>query len=131
MAKKAAIQEFQDLNEIKLGKLEGKLITYEMEIKPKNIKYALTDEEWILAMQEELNQFERNAVWSLVDHPSNTNVIGTKWIYKNKSDESGNVIRNKVKLVAQGYSQLEGVNFDETFAPVARLESVRLLYDIK
>ncbi|KAL5769722.1 hypothetical protein ACOSP7_013876 [Xanthoceras sorbifolium] len=56
-----------------------------------------------------------------------TNVIGTKWIFKNKSDENGNVVRNKARLVAQGYTQLEGVDFDETFAPVARLESIRLL----
>ena len=78
-------------------------------------------------MQEELEQFERNDVWTLVPRPEEINVIGTKWIFKNKSDEFGNVVRNKARLVAQGYTQVEGIDFDETFAPVARLESIRLL----
>ncbi|XP_062028686.1 uncharacterized protein LOC133744627 [Rosa rugosa] len=93
----------------------------------KNAREALLDDQWISAMQEELNQFARNDVWYLVPRPSNCNVIGTKWIFRNKSDEKGNVIRNKARLVTQGYSQVEGLDFDETFAPVARLESVRLL----
>ena len=59
--------------------------------------------------------------------PLDNSVIGIKWIFRNKMDESGNVIRNKTRLVAQGYSQEEGINFDETYAPVARLESIRLL----
>ena len=62
--------------------------------------------------------------------PSHVNVIGTKWIFKNKSDEFGTIVRNKARLVAQGYTQIEGVDFDETFAPVARLESIRLLLAI-
>jgi len=69
-------------------------------------------------------------VWTLVPRPSDHNVIGTKWIFKNKSDEHGTVIRNKARLVAQGYTQIEGVDFDETFAPVARLESIRILLSI-
>ncbi|KAK0593854.1 hypothetical protein LWI29_019494 [Acer saccharum] len=81
-------------------------------------------------MQEELNQFERNEVWTLVPRPKTTNVIGTKWIFRNKSDEDGNIVRNKARLVAQGYSQIEGIDFEETFAPVARLESIRLLLSI-
>ena len=81
-------------------------------------------------MQEELDQFTRNEVWILVPRPSHTNVIGTKWIFKNKTDEFGTIIRNKARLVAQGYTQVEGIDFDETFAPVARLESIRLLLDI-
>jgi hypothetical protein len=92
---------------------------------PKNVKEALTDEAWIEAMQEELNQFERSEVWDLVPRPEDVNVIGTKWVYKNKSDENGTVTRNKARLVAQGYTQIEGLDFDETFAPVARLESIR------
>ncbi|KAK1628713.1 hypothetical protein QYE76_003028 [Lolium multiflorum] len=76
-------------------------------------------------MQEELNNFNRNDVWTLMKRPNHCrNVIGTKWIFKNKQDESGTVIRNKARLVAQGYSQVEG---GETFAPVARLESTRIL----
>ena len=81
-------------------------------------------------MEEELNQFARNDVWYLVPRPKNTNVIGTKWIYKNKTDNEGNVVRNKARLVAQGYTQVEGIDFDETFAPVARLESIRLLFAV-
>ena len=99
-------------------------------IEPKNVKEALGDEAWILAMQEELDQFTRNNVWKLVPRPTDTNVIGTKWIFKNKSDEFGNIVRNKARLVAQGYTQVEGIDFDETFALVARLGSIRLLLSI-
>ena len=74
--------------------------------------------------------FFRNDVWELVPRPTGVNVIGTKWILKNKSDEHGTVIKNKSRLVAQGYTQVEGVDFDETFAPVARLESIRILLAI-
>ncbi|CAL8149463.1 unnamed protein product [Prunus armeniaca] len=81
-------------------------------------------------MHEELNQFVRNDVWYLVPRPVHTNVIGTKWIFRNKIDEQGNVVRNKARLVAQGYTRMEGIDFNETFAPVARLESVRLLLAI-
>jgi hypothetical protein len=69
-------------------------------------------------------------VWTLVPRPSDHNVIGTKWIFKNKSDEHGTVIRNKARLFAQGYTQIEGVDFDETFTLVARLESIRILLSI-
>ena len=81
-------------------------------------------------MHEELHQFVQNNVWELVPKPKGVNVIGTKWIFKNKSDEHGTVIRNKSRLVAQGYAQVEGIDFDETFAPVARLESIRILLAI-
>lgn len=81
-------------------------------------------------MQEELNQFTKNEVWDLVPRPTDANIIGTKWIFVNKSDEHENVVRNKARLVAQGYSQIEGLDFDETFALVARLESIRLLLAI-
>ncbi|KAK0577509.1 hypothetical protein LWI29_034213 [Acer saccharum] len=103
---------------------------YTSQIEPKKVEEALNDEFWVLAMQEELNQFERNEVWTLVPRPKTTNVIGTKWIFRNKSDEDGNIVRNKARLVAQGYSQIEGIDFEETFAPVARLESIRLLLSI-
>ncbi|KAK0575613.1 hypothetical protein LWI29_003738 [Acer saccharum] len=103
---------------------------YTSQIEPKKVEEALNDEFWVLAMQEELNQFERNEVWTLVPRPKTTNVIGTKWIFRNKSDEDGNIVRNKARLVTQGYSQIEGIDFEETFAPVARLESIRLLLSI-
>ena len=79
-------------------------------------------------MHEELNNFKRNKVWRLVEKPKGCrNVIGTKWIFKNKQDENGIVVRNKARLVAQGFSQVEGIDYGETYAPVARLESIRIL----
>jgi hypothetical protein len=78
-------------------------------------------------MHEELENFERYQVWTLVDPPRDVNVIGIKWVFKNKQGEDGEVVRNKARLVAQGYSQVEGLDFGETFAPVARLEAIRIL----
>jgi hypothetical protein len=77
-------------------------------------------------MHEELENFERNQVWTLVDPPRDVNVIGTKWVFKNKQGEDGEVVR-KACLVAQGYSQVEGLDFGETFPPVAHLEAIRIL----
>ena len=96
-------------------------------LEPRNVESALDDSYWILAMQDELSQFSRNHVWDLVPKPKDSTVIGTKWVFRNKLDEDGNVVRNKARLVAQGYSQEEGIDFDETYAPVARLEAIRLL----
>ena len=95
-------------------------------IEPKTISEALTDSNWNTAMQEELNQFERSEVWQLVPRPTNKTIIGTKWVFRNKMDEDGTVIRNKARLVAQGYRQEEGIDYDQTFAPVARLEAIRM-----
>jgi hypothetical protein len=78
-------------------------------------------------MHEELENFERNQVWTLVDPSRDVNVIGTKWIVKNKHGEDGEVVWNKARLVAQGYSQVEGLDFGETFTPVARLEAIKIL----
>ncbi|GKA40561.1 retrovirus-related pol polyprotein from transposon TNT 1-94 [Tanacetum coccineum] len=83
---------------------------------PKNVNEALGDESWIVAMQEELNQFIANDVWELVPQPKNMTVIGTKWVFRNKLDENGIVSRNKARLVAQGYNQQEGIDYDETYA---------------
>ncbi|GJZ11543.1 retrovirus-related pol polyprotein from transposon TNT 1-94, partial [Tanacetum coccineum] len=96
-------------------------------IEPKNVNEALGDESWIVAMQEELNQFVANDVWELVPQPRNMTIIGTKWVFRNKLDENGIVSRNKARLVAQGYNQQEGIDYDETYALVARLESIRIL----
>jgi hypothetical protein len=93
---------------------------------PYRIEDALRDPDWVLAMQEELNNFTRNEVWHLVPRP-NQNVVGTKWVFRNKQDKHGVVTRNKARLVAKGYSQVEGLDFDETYAPVAILESIRIL----
>jgi hypothetical protein len=95
-------------------------------IEPYRVEDALRDSDWVLAMQEELNNFMRNEVWHLVPRP-NQNVVGTKWVFRNKLDEHGVVIRNKARLVAKGYSQVEGLDFGETYAPIARLESIRIL----
>ena len=78
-------------------------------------------------MHEELNNFSWNQVWVLVERPKNYNVIGSKWVFRNKQNEDGMVVRNKARLVAQGFTQVEGFDFDETFAPVARLEAIRIL----
>jgi hypothetical protein len=78
-------------------------------------------------MHEELENFERNQAWTLVDPPHDVNVIGTKWGFKNKYGEDGEVVRNKARLVAQGFSQVEGLDFRGTFAPVAHLEVIRIL----
>nr|AAX96275.1 retrotransposon protein, putative, unclassified [Oryza sativa Japonica Group]ABA93378.1 retrotransposon protein, putative, unclassified [Oryza sativa Japonica Group] len=94
---------------------------------PKDVSHALSDESWINAMHEELENFERNKVWTLVEPPSGHNIIGTKWVFKNKQNEDGLIVRNKARFVAQGFTQVEGLDFDETFAPVARIEAIRLL----
>jgi hypothetical protein len=95
-------------------------------LEPLKVEEALSDLDWIITMQEELNNFTRNEVWSLVERPKQ-NVIGTKWVFRNKQDEHGVVTRNKARLVAQGFTQVEGLDFGETYAPVARLESIRIL----
>ena len=77
-------------------------------------------------MQAELSEFERNKVWRLIPKPVDVSIVGLKWIYKNKTDKDGNIIRNKARLVVKGYSQQEGIDYEETFAPVARLEAVRI-----
>ncbi|KAK1424178.1 hypothetical protein QVD17_19498 [Tagetes erecta] len=96
------------------------------QVVPKNISEALQDNSWIEAMQEELLQFRKQEVWKLVDLPEGENAIGTRWLYKNKPDERGIVVRNKARLIAQGYTQEEGIDYEEVFAPVARLEAIRV-----
>ncbi|KAK1414914.1 hypothetical protein QVD17_30677 [Tagetes erecta] len=93
---------------------------------PNNISEALKDSSWIKAMQEELLQFQIQNVWTLVDLPEGHYAIGTRWLYRNKSHERGIVLRNKARLIAQGYTQEEGIDYEEVFAPVAHLEAIRL-----
>jgi hypothetical protein len=95
-------------------------------IEPFRVEEALQDTDWVLAMQEELNNFKRNEVWSLVPRPKQ-NVVGTNWVFRNKQYEHRVVTRNKARLVAKGYAQVAGLDFEETFAPMARLESIRIL----
>ncbi|GJR68712.1 hypothetical protein Tco_0014777 [Tanacetum coccineum] len=96
------------------------------QIEPNRVSKALSDPAWVEAMQEELLQFELQKVWILVDLPKGKRPIGLKWIFKNKTDERGIVIRNKARLVAQGHTQEEGIDYDDIFAPVARIEAIRL-----
>ncbi|GJX86089.1 putative ribonuclease H-like domain-containing protein [Tanacetum coccineum] len=93
---------------------------------PKKVIHALKDPRWIEAMYEELLQFKLQEVWTLVDLPNGKRAIGSKWIFRNKKDERGIVIRNKARLVAQGYTKEERIDYDEVFAPVARIEAIRL-----
>ncbi|GJY20605.1 retrovirus-related pol polyprotein from transposon TNT 1-94 [Tanacetum coccineum] len=95
-------------------------------VEPKTYKDALTQSCWIEAMQEELHEFERLEVWELVPRPDKVMVITLKWIYKVKLDELGGILKNKARLVARGYRQEEGIDFEESFAPVARLEAIRI-----
>ncbi|GJZ30046.1 ribonuclease H-like domain-containing protein [Tanacetum coccineum] len=96
------------------------------QVEPKKVIQALTDPSWIEAMQDELLQFKLQKVWTLVDLPYDKRTIGTKWVYRNKKYERVIMIRNKARLVAQGYTQEEGIDYDEIFAPVARIEAIRL-----
>jgi transposase InsO family protein len=96
-------------------------------LEPNRVDDALRDPDWVNAMHEELNNFTQNQVWDLVERPKNYNVIGTKWVFRNKQNEDGLVVRNKARLVAQGFTQVVGLDFGETFSPVARLEAIRIL----
>jgi hypothetical protein len=96
---------------------------------PKDIEHALSDHNWVNSMYEELENFERNQVWELVDPPPECKPIGTKWVWKNKEGEKGEVVINKLRLVAQGYNQKEGIDYKETFAPVAHLEVISILLE--
>jgi hypothetical protein len=96
-------------------------------IEPNCFEEANKDEFWKKAMDEELDQIEKNDTWELVPRPKNKNVIDTKWVFRNKLNEDGHVTRNKARLVCKGYAQVEGIDFEETFAPVARMEAICLL----
>jgi hypothetical protein len=96
-------------------------------IEPNYFEEASKDEFWNKAMAEELDQIEKNDTWELVPRPKNKNVIGTKWVFRNKLNEDGQVTRNKARLVCKGYAQIEGIDFEETYAPVARMEAICLL----
>jgi hypothetical protein len=95
-------------------------------VKPFKVEDVLRDPDWLVTMQEELKNFNGNQVWFLVER-SKQNIVGTKWVFCNKQDEHEVVISNKARLVAKGYSQVECLEFDETFTPVGRLESIRIL----
>ncbi|GJX20159.1 retrovirus-related pol polyprotein from transposon TNT 1-94 [Tanacetum coccineum] len=96
------------------------------EKEPKKVSKALKHPRWVDAMQDELNQFARNKVWTLVPAPYGKTIIRSKWAFRNKRDDTRIVIKNKARLVAQGCNHQEGIDYDDTFAPVARLEAIRI-----
>ncbi|GKB27184.1 retrovirus-related pol polyprotein from transposon TNT 1-94 [Tanacetum coccineum] len=96
------------------------------KVEPKNFTSAVTEDCWFQAMQEEIHEFDRLDVWELVPPPDSAMIIALKWIYKVKLDEYGDVLKNKARLVAKGFRQEEGLDFEESFAPVARLEAIRI-----
>ncbi|GJS07308.1 retrovirus-related pol polyprotein from transposon TNT 1-94 [Tanacetum coccineum] len=95
-------------------------------IKPENFKSAITEDCWFQAMQDEIHEFDRLQVWELVPRPDYVMIIALKWIYKVKLDKYGDVLKNKARLVAKGYRQEEGIDFEELFAPVARIVAIRI-----
>ncbi|GJW82790.1 retrovirus-related pol polyprotein from transposon TNT 1-94 [Tanacetum coccineum] len=96
------------------------------KVKPENFKSAITEDYWFQAMQDEIHEFDQLQVWELVPQPDYVMIIALKWIYKVKLDEYDYVLKNKARLVAKGYRQEEGIDFEESFAPVARIEAIRI-----
>ncbi|GKD29619.1 retrovirus-related pol polyprotein from transposon TNT 1-94 [Tanacetum coccineum] len=117
-------QIIRDLNSAPLTRRMTKNLEDHEE--PKKVIHALKDPSWIEAMQDELLQFKLQKVWTLVDLPNGKRAIGTTWVYRNKKDERSIVIKNKAMLVAQGYTQEEGIDYDEVFSPITRIEAIRL-----
>ena len=95
-------------------------------MEPNNFVEDSEDEYWIKAMNEELDQIEKNQTWELVPRPANKNIVRTKWVFKNRFNEDVKVMRNKEILVCKGYAQMEGIDFEETFAPVERIEAIKI-----
>nr|GEW03525.1 retrovirus-related Pol polyprotein from transposon TNT 1-94 [Tanacetum cinerariifolium] len=117
---------FKAMNQLRS---DGDMCMYALTVstmEPKNVKAAMTDPAWIESMQEELLQFKRLDVWVLVPAPDNNTPLTLKWLFKNKHDEENMVIRNKSRLVVRGYRQEEGIDFEESFAPVARIEAIKI-----
>nr|GEZ10674.1 putative reverse transcriptase, RNA-dependent DNA polymerase [Tanacetum cinerariifolium] len=109
-----------------IPELDDIIYSNDEDDEPKRVHQALKDPSWIKAMQEERLQFKMQKFWVLVDLPHEKRAIGTKWVYRNKKDERGIVITNKARLVAQGHTQEEGIDYEEVFAPVAWIEAIRL-----
>jgi hypothetical protein len=107
--------------------MEGGQLMFTSAEEPTTFREAESHECWKKAMQEEINSIVENGTWTLVDLPAGTKPIGLKWVYKVKRNEQGVIVKYKARLVAKGYVQRPGIDFDEVYAPVARLESVRLL----
>ncbi|GKA15002.1 zinc finger, CCHC-type containing protein [Tanacetum coccineum] len=122
------VRGFKDLAEIyqNTQEVETQTLLFTEE-EPRNYKEASTDQKWIEAMEIELDSINKNNTWTLTTLPPNQKAIGLKWVYKTKRDAKGKIIKYKARLVAKGYVQEQGIDFDEVFAPVARIETVRLI----
>ncbi|GKD15447.1 zinc finger, CCHC-type containing protein [Tanacetum coccineum] len=122
------VRGFKDLAEIyqNTQEVETQTLLFTEE-EPRNYKEASTDQKWIEAMEIELDSINKNNTWTLTTLPPNQKAIGLKWVFKTKRDAKGNIIKYKARLVAKGYVQEQGIDFDEVFAPVARIETVRLI----
>jgi hypothetical protein len=103
------------------------IILFVVHFEPRDVGHTLSYSSWVNAKHEELENFERNQVWTLVEPLRDVNIKGTKWVFKNKQGDDGEIVRNKARLVAQGFSQVESLDFGEPFAHVARLEAIRIL----
>ncbi|GJZ50793.1 zinc finger, CCHC-type containing protein [Tanacetum coccineum] len=122
------VRGFKDLAEIyqNTQEVETETLLFTEE-EPRNYKEASTDKKWIEAMEIELDSINKNNTWTLTTLPPDQKAIGLKWVFKTKRDAKGNIIKYKARLVAKGYVQEQGIDFDEVFAPVARIETVRLI----
>jgi hypothetical protein len=105
---------------------EQSQVSFLSMIEPKHFDEANKHDDWIRAMNEELDHIVKNNTWELVPRPEDKNEIGSKWVFKNKMNEKGQVVRNKARLVCKGYAKVEGKDFDETFALVAILEAIKM-----
>nr|GEU48583.1 hypothetical protein [Tanacetum cinerariifolium] len=122
-------QVTEDLHSVtQIRKMSKNLEEHGFE-EPKKIIYALKDPSWIKAIQEELLQFKLQEVWTLVDLPNRKRAMGSKWVFRNKKNKRGIRIRNKARLVAQGYTQEEGIDYYKVFVPVARIEAIMIFLD--
>jgi len=101
-------------------------LSFLSKIEPKCFVEASNVQHWVNSIEEELNQIKKNQTWELVPRPKDKNVIDTKWIFINKLNEYGKLVRDKPRLVCKGHVQVEGIEFEETFAPIARLEAIRM-----
>jgi hypothetical protein len=101
-----------------------------MSCQPTSFKEATKEPHWVQAMNQEIDSIEKNKTWDLVDFPSHKKSIGVKWVYKTKLNEKGQIEKHKARLVAKGFSQQPGIDYGETFSPIARLETVRTLLAI-
>ncbi|GKC38976.1 zinc finger, CCHC-type containing protein [Tanacetum coccineum] len=121
------VRGFKDLTEIyqNTQEVEAETLLFTEEEEPRNYKEASTDKKWIEAMEIELDSINKNNTWTLTTLPPDQKAIGLKWVFKTKRDAEGKIIKYKARLVAKGYVQEQGIDFDEVFAPVARIETVR------